>query len=112
MTPHRFSHKFQCGGLTPALCDEGLQDFAFMVDGTPQIVGLPTDLHENLVQVPVRRLSHSSRPALADLVREMSTEPIYPMPNRFVADIEPSLVEEVFHIAQRKRKSDIHHHGR
>ena len=24
-----------------------------MIDGTPQVVSLPTDLHENLIQVPL-----------------------------------------------------------
>ena len=33
-----------------------------------------------------------------------------PKPDRFVADIDPALVQKVFHIAERKRKSDIQHH--
>jgi len=28
-----------------------------------------------------------------------------------MADVDTTLVEEIFYIAQRKRKSDIHHHG-
>ena len=73
-----------------------------MVDGTPEIVGLPADLHEHLVQVPLplRRWPHSFRPALADLVREMSTETIYPMPNRLMADVDAAFVEQVFDVAQ------------
>jgi len=73
-----------------------------MVDSPPKIVPFSSDFDENLVQVPLplRRLSHSFRPALADLVCEMSTETIYPVPNRFVADIDPSLMEKVFDVAQ------------
>ena len=39
--PHGFSHELQFRSFVSCLRDEGLQDFALMVDGTPQIVGLP-----------------------------------------------------------------------
>jgi hypothetical protein len=109
---HGFSHKFQCGSLVPSFRDEGLQNLTFVIDRSPQVVSLPTDLHEHLVQVPLplRRLSHSFRSTFPDLVREVSTEAVHPMPDRFVADIDSALVKQVFDIAQRQRKSDVHHH--
>jgi hypothetical protein len=108
---HGFSQEFQCGSLVASLRDEGLQNFALMIDRTPKIVSLTTDLHKHLVQVPLplRRLPHSFRSAFADLVREVSTEPIDPVPDRFMANVDPALVKQVFDIAQGQRKSDIHH---
>ena len=37
------------------------ENFAFMIDRTPQIVSLPTDLYKNFVQVPLplNSLTHS-----------------------------------------------------
>jgi hypothetical protein len=83
-----------------------------MVDGTPEVISLPTDLHEDFVQMPLplRRLSHSFGSACADLVREVSTEAVYPMPDRFVADIDPALMKQVLDVPQRQREADIHHH--
>ena len=37
-------------------------------------------------------------------------EPIPPKPNRLVTDIDAALVQQVFNISKRKRKTDIHHH--
>lgn len=82
-----------------------------MINRTPQVVSLPTDLHKDLIQVlpPLRRLSHSFRAMFPDLVGEVGAEPIDPMTDRFVADVDPALMKQVFNIAQRQRKSDIHH---
>ena len=92
---HGFSHEFQCGSLIARLRDEGLQDFAFMVDGTPKVVSLPTDFHKHLIQMPLPlwRMSHSFRSVLANLVREVSPEPIHPVADRFMANIDPALVK-------------------
>ena len=101
ISPHRFSHKFQCRGPIPALRDEGLQDFAFMVDGPPQIMGLPTDLYEHFAEMPppLWRLPHSFSSTFADLVREVSAETVHPMTNRFMADIDSALMKQVLDIA-------------
>jgi hypothetical protein len=41
---------------------------------------------------------------------QISTEPIDPVADRFVANVDPSLVEQVFDIAQGQRKANVHHH--
>nr|WP_241762404.1 hypothetical protein [Hyphomonas pacifica] len=65
-------------------------------------MSLPSDLHEDLAQVPLplRTLPHTLRPALADLTREVGAEALDPMLHRFVASINPSLMEQVFGVAQ------------
>jgi hypothetical protein len=99
---HGFSHEFQRRSFISGLRDKRLQDFAFMINSPPKIVSLPTDLHEDFVQVPLPlgRLPHSFRSAFADLVRKVSTETVHPVTDRFVADVDSSLVEQVFDITQ------------
>lgn len=72
-----------------------------MVDRPPLVGSLPTDVYEHLAQVPLplRRLSHSFRTTLPYFVYEVSTEAVYPMSNRLVADIDPALVKQVVDIA-------------
>ena len=50
------------------------------------------------------------RPTLPDLVRKVGAETIDPEADAFVANIDPTFVKQVFHISQRQRKSDVHHH--
>ena len=73
-----------------------------MIDGSPQVMPFSANFDEDLVQVPLPlwRLSDSFRPTFANLVREVSTEPVDPVADRFVSDVDPSLVKQVFDIAQ------------
>ncbi len=73
---------------------------------------LAVDLLEDLVQMllPIRIRSHLTDPVSADLSREHRTKSVPPKPNRLVTDINPSLMQQVFNISQRKRISNIHHH--
>ena len=52
MPLHRFHEEFQCGFSIPALGDKGFQDFAFVIDGPPQVVGDTVDLYEDGIQMP------------------------------------------------------------
>ena len=108
---HGFSHEFQCGSLVPCFRNEGLQNLTFVIDRSLQIVSLPTNLYEHLVQVPLplRRLPHSFRSMFPDLAREVSAEAIDPVTDRFMANIDSALVKQVFDISQRERKPDVHH---
>jgi len=42
-------------------------------------------------------------------VREVSPEPIDPMADRFVANVDTAFEEQVFDVQQRQREADIHH---
>ena len=72
-----------------------------MIDRTPEEVSLSTDLHEHLIQVPLplSSLAHPFRSPLSDLVSKVSTETINPLADRFMANVDPSLVKQVFDIA-------------
>src|ERR1035437_2700985 len=50
---HDALQKLQRRSLVPLRSDHGLQDLAFMIDGSPEIAALSIDLHENLIQMPV-----------------------------------------------------------
>ena len=84
-----------------------------MIDGPPQVMSLASDFDEDLVQVPLplRAPPHGFGPPFPDLVSEVRTEPIDPETDVFVANVDPTLVQEVFDIAQRQRESDIHEYA-
>ena len=75
-----------------------------MVDGTPQIVGLPADLYEDFIQMPLCHcgdcLTRSDR-RLRILVGQMHAETVRDWVDRFVADIDTALIKQVFDIAER-----------
>ena len=73
---------------------------------------LAFDLHENFVQIPlpVRIRPQPLHSLSADFSGEHRAETVPPEPNRFVADIDTALVQQVFHIPQRQKKSDVQHH--
>ena len=50
-------------------------------------------------------------PFFPDFTREHWAKLIPPIASGFMADVDTTLVEQIFYIAQRKRKSDIHHDG-
>jgi hypothetical protein len=69
---------------------------------------LAIDFHENFVQIPVR-LVHSEAP-LADPRCENRSKLIQPEPNRLMTNFDPGLMQNLFEIAKRKRKTNLHHH--
>ena len=81
-----------------------------MIDSPPKIVSFAVDLHENLVQMPAPLARfHAFVPAFADLGGEHWAEAMPPISHRFVVDIDVTLMEQVFHIAQRQRETDAEH---
>jgi len=83
-----------------------------VIDSAPEIVLLAVDFDEDLIEMPspLLALSQGLRALLPDLGCEHRAEPVPPMAHAFMADVDPTFVEQVFDIPQRKWKSDIHHH--
>ena len=48
--------------------------------------------------------------SLPDRGRKHRTEPVPPVPNRLVADVDPPLEQNILDLSQRQRIADIHHH--
>jgi hypothetical protein len=67
-----------------------------MINRVPKVVSLTTDLHKDLVQVPLplRTLLHALRSAPSDLMREVSAKSVHPVADRFVANVDPALVKQ------------------
>ncbi len=111
VTFHQFPEEFQCRLAIAALGDQGFEDLALVIDGSPHVIRLAVDLHEDLVEVPlpVRVGAHPLDPGLADIGGEQGTEPHPPKPDGFMADIDAALVQQVLDVAQRERETHVHH---
>src|ERR1700753_2674361 len=48
----QFPHQFQCSPLVPLALDKNVEDFAFGIDGAPQVDQLAIDLDKHLIEVP------------------------------------------------------------
>ena len=59
---------------------------------------------------PVGVSPHAIDPLLADICGEHRAEPVPPQPHRLVADVDAALEQQIFHVAERQRVFDIHHH--
>jgi hypothetical protein len=83
-----------------------------VVNGAPQVNHLAVELHVHLVQVPtpVPKASHSADPLAANVSGEQRPEPVPPVPNGFVANVDAALEQKVFDVAQAERKPNVHHH--
>ncbi|GAB5457866.1 MAG: hypothetical protein Hens3KO_08960 [Henriciella sp.] len=70
------------------------------------------DLYEDLIQMPLplSMLAYVGDALRSNLACEDWTKPVDPKPHTLMAEIDPSLMEEVFDIPQRQRKPNIHHH--
>ena len=88
-------HVIRCGRVS------GLEDAAFHA---------PRAFMEICRSGPFRLRTHPADPVSADLGRKQRAKSIPPEPHRFVADIDPTLVQKILHIAKRKRDPDLHHH--
>ena len=112
MPLHRFSEEFQRGFSIPALGHKGFQDFSFVINGSPKVMGDAIDLHEDLVQMPtpVGQGPHSLHPFAPDLGGKHWAKAVPPEPHGFMADLDAPLMQEVLDVAQRERVADIEHH--
>ncbi len=82
-----------------------------MIDGPPKIVFLAVDLHEHLIQVPAPSAGfHAFDPALADLRGKHRPEPMPPVPDCFVTDVDTAFMENVFDIAKGQRETRVQHY--
>ena len=74
-----------------------------MIHGPPQEVRLTVDLHENLVEMPtpVRIAARPARPFPTDFSGEHRAKSVLPETNRFVADVNSALVEQIFRVPER-----------
>ena len=104
--------KLQRRGFVSLRGSHRFQDLALMVDGAPQIAELAVDLHEHLVQMPapLRIAAHVRDASLPNLGGEHWAKTVPPESDGLVADVDPTLGQQILDVAQRQRVSHVHHH--
>jgi hypothetical protein len=72
-----------------------------MIDCAPKVMPFPIYLHEDFIEVPFPITGlHAPCPALLDLACELRTKSMPPIPHGFIAHVDASFMQEVFHISQ------------
>ncbi len=112
MALHRSFEKLQRCPAIPALGGESFECLAFVIHGAPQVMRFTVDPDEHFVQVPtpsgIRLMLVDT--SLPDIRGEHWTKPVPPEPHGFVANIDATLEQKIFDLAQRERITDVHHH--
>lgn len=108
----RLLHKGERCLLITRFCNVALEDFAFLIDRSPEVYHLAVELHVQLVEVPtpVAEDSHPRHPVAAYVAGKHRSELVPPHPDRLVADIDPALEQQVLDVSQRQRETHVHHH--
>jgi len=108
---HRPLQKLQCSLAIAPFHRENLEDLSFVIDSSPQVMRLVIDPNQHLVNVPTpSRIRLLLNTAFTDLGGKHRTEPVPPEPHRLVADVDTTLEQQIFDLAQRQRVPDVHHH--
>ncbi len=111
MFAHCFLQEFQRGLLVSGLRNEAFKHLAFVIDSPPQIMCVAIDLHEHLVEVPSPTAGlHPLNPTLPDLGGKHRAEPMPPVSDRLVADIDAPFVQQILYVPERQREPDVQHH--
>jgi hypothetical protein len=76
---------------------ENVEDVPFRVDGTPQPMFLPSNRDNDLIQMP---FVIGARTIAPDAICEMWTKAIDPQPDRFPADNNTALGQQVFDVGR------------
>ena len=113
MPLYGFPKESQCSFAISAFRQIAVEDLAFVVDRSPELVLDAVDLHEDLIQMPspVGQGPHAIDPLSPDLGGEHRAKSVPPKAHGFMANLDAPLVQQVFEVAQRKRVPNIEHHG-
>lgn len=112
MSLHQFLEEFQRCSFVSAFGNNGFQHLAFMIHSPPKVMPLAIHLHENFVYAPLpfAVCSQLLNTRSSNFSSKHWAKPVPPIPDSFVADIDPAFVKQVFDIPQRKWKPNVQHH--
>ena len=85
--------------------DSPLQDVAVLIDRAPQVVNLPVDRDEDLVDMPDITKPPFSTLESTPVIR---TELPAPPADRFIGHLDTALGKEIFDIAEAQSESVVH----
>jgi hypothetical protein len=99
---HRYSYEFQRCFTIPAFYDVACQRLTLVINGPPKIKYNSVNLHKNLtqMQMPVRASAHQARLIATELRSKHRAKSVQAEPNRFLADIYPTLLQEILQVPQ------------
>ena len=99
-------------GFIAALRDEALENLAFLIDCTPKVDHLSIQLHVHLIEVPapVAKAAHARDALPTNVAGEQRPKPVPPHPHCLVANVDPSLEQQVLDVPEAERVLHIHHH--
>jgi len=83
-----------------------------VIDRSPEILDLTIDLNEDLAQMPTQLdvIAMYRNPLVSDLGSEDWSDAGPPDAYCLMADVDPTLVEQILDLSKRQWKTDIHHH--
>ena len=101
MPLQRLLQEGQGGRFIPFLRDVALKDLTFAINGSSQIVPPAVDLYEHLIKVPapLAIAAHAANALPPNVSRKHWAKSIPPQPHRLMANIDPALEQQVFHVA-------------
>ena len=105
-------HEGESRRFVTFLRDIGFQDFAFVINGTPEIYHLAVQLYVHFIEVlfPVPEPTHPANPLPPDVAGKQRPEPIPPEAHRFVADVDAAFKKQILNVSQRQWETDVHHY--
>jgi hypothetical protein len=84
--------------------NQDFQNLAFIINGTPKVVGLTVDFHEHLVQMPPATWAWSSAINPSGI---LFAELKNPAPDAFIGNVQTTFCEKVFHIAKAQCETEV-----
>ena len=103
----QFPEESQCRPLVSPLLHQHIEDFAFVIDGPPEIHPPPGDPHHHLVQMPA---ACGGRPGFSKIASKEPAELPCPAADGLKADFDASLGQEVFSITKAQGEPKIQPH--
>jgi hypothetical protein len=76
-----------------------------MIDGTPQEAHFAVHLHVHLIEMPppLAEAAHPAHPLPANVPCKQRPEPVPPVANRLMADVNAALSQQVLHVPEAER---------
>lgn len=93
----RLLEEAQSSRIIPFLGDIAFQDFTLVINGSPQVMRLSIDLHEDFINVPtpICIALHAANPLAFDVSREHRAKPVPPQPHRLMVNVDSTLEQQI-----------------
>jgi len=105
--PEELAHQPECRPLVAAALNQHVENLALMIDGAPQVHALAGNPDRHLIKVPSIARAWPTAPQVSG---DPGPEFQNPAPHGFIRSLQPSLGQEILHIAiaqVRRRYSRI-----